>query len=253
MPYKNPADVRTGEYGDNSCEDELFWASCELFALTGEEKYIIFAKEKLNGLNLTSFGWRDVAAFGAVCCLFRLKNRIEGKLYQTILERFLAGANALKETSEQSAFGTALSEGGYVWGSSMLVMNAGMVFACAYLLTGEKEYIECSQNQLNYILGMNALDLSLVTGIGSRSFKNPHHRPSGSDGIEAPVPGLVSGGPNKRFVYPQTRERLGEDVPAAKYYLDELPSADTNEIAIYWNSPAIFVAAFLNSLCMKDE
>ena len=43
-------------------------------------------------------------------------------------------------------------------------------------------------------------------------------------------------------------ERLG-DTPSAKYFLDELPSADTNEIAIYWNSPAIFVGAFFSSLC----
>ena len=77
---------------------------------------------------------------------------------------------------------------------------------------------------------------------------NIHHGPSGSDGIEEPVPGLISGGPHKGMNFPQTKERLG-DTPSAKYFLDELPSADTNEIAIYWNSPAIFVGAFFSSLC----
>ena len=62
---------------------------------------------------------------------------------------------------------------------------------------------------------------------------------------------LISGGPNKRFPYTATREKLGEDTPPAKYFLDETPSADTNEIAIYWNSPAIFVGAYLNSLTLK--
>ena len=47
---------------------------------------------------------------------------------------------------------------------------------------------------------------------------------------------------------PDTREKLGEQTPPAKYFLDETPSADTNEIAIYWNSPAIFVGAYFNSL-----
>ena len=34
----------------------------------------------------------------------------------------------------------------------------------------------------------------------------------------------------------------------AKCYLDETPSADTNEIAIYWNSPAVFTAAYFNMI-----
>ena len=70
----------------------------------------------------------------------------------------------------------------------------------------------------------------------------------GADGIDDPVPGLISGGPNKNHCYPHTREVLGQDTPPAKYFLDETPSADTNEIAIYWNSPAVFVGAFFNML-----
>ena len=80
------------------------------------------------------------------------------------------------------------------------------------------------------------------------TYLNSDGATSGADGIEAPVPGLVSGGPNKRFTYPATKERLGEDTPPAKYFLDETPSADTNEIAIYWNTPAVFVAAYFNML-----
>ena len=80
---------------------------------------------------------------------------------------------------------------------------------------------------------------------------HPHHRPSGADGIPDPVPGLISGGPNQRFPYPATRERLAPDTPPAKCFLDETPSADTNEIAIYWNSSAVFVAACFNGL--QDE
>ena len=105
--------------------------------------------------------------------------------------------------------------------------------------------------QWDYALGMNPLDLCFVTGFGERSIRHPHHRPSGADGVESPVPGLISGGPNKRFPYPATRERLSEDTPPAKYFLDETDSADTNEIAIYWNSLAIFAGAYFNSLTLK--
>ncbi len=83
------------------------------------------------------------------------------------------------------------------------------------------------------------------SGFGGWQVMHPHHRPSGADGIDMPVPGLISGGPNKVFCYPQTKERLS-DAPPAKHFLDETMSADTNEIAVYWNSPAVFVGACFN-------
>jgi endoglucanase len=95
-------------------------------------------------------------------------------------------------------------------------------------------------------MGLNALDICFVTGLGENRVMHPHHRPSAADGVEDPVPGLISGGPNKNWPYGVTKEKLGGDVPPAKYFLDETPSADTNEIAIYWNSPAIFTFAFFN-------
>ena len=115
----------------------------------------------------------------------------------------------------------------------------------------EQSFLLTHGLQWHYALGMNALDTCFVTGFGEKSVLRPHHRPSGADGVEAPVPGLISGGPNKRFPYPATKEKLGEDTPPAKYFLDEMPSADTNEIAMYWNSPAIFVGAYLNALTLK--
>ena len=39
---------------------------------------------------------------------------------------------------------------------------------------------------------------------------------------------------------------LPPGTPLAKCFLDETPSADTNEIAIYWNFPAVFAAARFN-------
>ena len=79
---------------------------------------------------------------------------------------------------------------------------------------------------------------------------NPHHRPSEADGIEDPITGLISGGPNNKNNFPHIKEQLA-GAPAAKHFLDVMPSADTNEIAIYWNSPAIFVGAYFISLCKK--
>ena len=71
----------------------------------------------------------------------------------------------------------------------------------------------------------------------------PHHRPSGADGIDEPVPGFVVGGPNK---YKQDRfgvEYQFED--AARSYEDVQASFASNEVCLNWNAPAVFVLAYL--------
>ena len=103
-PYVQPEGVRTGYYGDWNDKDERFWAACELYAATLDTKYKAAAekiykdaknpelikKEMENnpyfermkkwnpdfkppvGLNVTQYGWADVAGLGALCCLFEI-------------------------------------------------------------------------------------------------------------------------------------------------------------------------------------
>ena len=211
------------------------------------KKYPFFHTTKLSGLDIAEFGWSNVAGLGGLCCLLFLKEKAGEAFYNELREDLLKRSEDILQRVNNSGYRTALRVEDYVWGSIINVMNNAMAMVVNYLLTGREDMLSGALSQIDYSLGLNALDLSFVTGLGRRSVQNPHHRPSGADGIDAPVPGFIVGGPNKRFTYPFTKEKLGE-TPAAKYYLDETPSADTNEIAIYWNSPAIFVAAFFNTL-----
>lgn len=247
VPWTNPEGVRTGWYGDRSDTDERFWAACEMFASTGETEFREAAEQLYAaGQHLTQFGWADVGGMGALCCLFDLGENAGEILYGRLREDFLCQSEEALRQSRASGYGTALAPDRYAWGSILPIMGHAMAMIMNALLTGRQDMKEAALLQWHYALGMNALDLCFITGFGERSVMNPHHRPSGADGIEDPVPGLISGGPNKAYGYPQTREKLGTDTPPAKYFLDETPSADTNEIAIYWNSPAIFVGAYFN-------
>jgi endoglucanase len=250
IPFVNPEGVRTGMYGDRSDKDERFWAAYELYAATGDEEYMKKAEALYSDeLRITSYGWAEVSGLGTMCCLFEIGDKPENRLYSVIRERFIDECRKIQSLTESTGYGTALPPKGYGWGSILPIMSNAMSMIMYEMLTGDTSMREHALMQWNYALGLNALDICFVTGFGERSVMNPHHRPSGSDGIDDPVPGLISGGPNKGFPYSQTKEKLGENVPPAKAYLDELPSADTNEIAIYWNSPAIFVGAFFTSLC----
>lgn len=249
VSFENPEGVRTGGYRGRTDTDDRFWAACELFAATGEDAFRETA-EKLyeSGLSLTQFGWADVSGMGVLCCLFDLREAAGEILFSRLREDFLRRSGEALDLSRASGYGTALPADRYVWGSILPILSSAMAMIVNTLLTGRQDMRDAALLQWDYALGLNALDLCFVTGFGERSVMNPHHRPSGADGIEAPVPGLISGGPNKCYCYPQTREKLGDSTPPAKYFLDETPSADTNEIAIYWNSPAIFTGAYFNML-----
>lgn len=252
VPFRNPEGVRTGQYGDSSDADERFWAACELYATTGETSYRETAEKRYAaGQRLTQFGWADVGGLGALCCLFELKEKAGHVLYTRLKQDFLEQTEEALSLSLRSGYGTSLAPEYYIWGSILPILSHAMAMILNSLLTGREDMRSAALLQWHYVLGLNALDTCFVTGFGERSVHHPHHRPSGADGIESPVPGLISGGPNKRFPYAATREKLGDAVSPAKYYLDETPSADTNEIAIYWNSPAVFVGAFFNMLSMK--
>ncbi len=248
IPFVNPEGVRTGMYGDKNVTDELLWAACELYESTGQKEFLTRAENLYSDdMDLYSYGWADVTGLAVICILFEI-GEYAGDLYKKIRGRFIDMCRKIAEISDASGYGTALPADRYIWGSILPIMGNAMSLIMYEILTGDDSLRYAALLQWNYALGLNALDISFVTGFGDRRVMNIHHRPSGSDGIEEPVPGLISGGPNKGMNFPQTKERLG-DTPSAKYFLDELPSADTNEIAIYWNSPAIFVGAFFSSLC----
>ncbi len=249
VPYRNPEGVFTGWYGERTDQDDRFWAACELLAATGEETYRTAAEALYDDdLDLTQFGWADVSGMGALCCLFDLGETAGETLYTRLKEDFLRQSEEALKLSQASGYGTALAWDNYVWGSILPILSNAMTMIINALLTGREDMRNAALKQWDYALGMNALDICFVTGFGENRVMHPHHRPSDADGIEEPVPGLISGGPNNKMCFPQTREKLGENTPPAKYFVEETFSADTNEIAIYWNSPAVFAGAFFNSL-----
>jgi endoglucanase len=72
----------------------------------------------------------------------------------------------------------------------------------------------------------------------------PHHRVSGSDGIDQPVPGLIVGGPNRFRQDASSGAKYSSELPA-KSYADMTPSFASNEVAINWNAPLVFVLGFM--------
>ncbi|MBE6863876.1 MAG: hypothetical protein E7495_04805 [Ruminococcus flavefaciens] len=93
----------------------------------------------------------------------------------------------------------------------------------------------------------NALGISYITGIGEFRCNYPHLRPAFADGIEECIPGMIAGGPNKHLSDLFARKVIPDGTPPMKCYADDTASYSLNEITIYWNSPTVFVLAYLCS------
>ena len=106
------------------------------------------------------------------------------------------------------------------------------------------QYKAAAMEHLHYISGRNPMDICYITGMGEHSFSHPHNRPSSCDGIARAIPGQMSGGP----CYPPLDETGIEMIPKGtapmKCYVDDDRCYSLNEIAIYWNSSALFLTAF---------
>ncbi|WP_308639352.1 glycoside hydrolase family 9 protein [Paenibacillus silvisoli] len=252
--FKNPADIHTGEYGDAILADEKLWASAELYRTTGESVYYeVFRStlEQQKELALYELGWADTAGYGTLAYLLAGFGHERPKEADGVYERLLSGwqeqADQLLSRCSAAAegYGISLLPEQYIWGSSMVLLNQAMHLLIAARFTGEDKYAAAALNHVHYLLGLNPLGISYVTGVGSYSVMHPHHRPSVGDGVPEPVPGMVAGGPNRNLQDEHAKKML-EGMPPAKCFVDHAYSYATNEMTIYWNSPAVFVAAYFD-------
>jgi hypothetical protein len=126
-------------------------------------------------------------------------------------------------------------------GSNAVAANYWVQLLVANAIAPKRAYVDAALDNLHYLLGRNAFSLSWVTAVGANSFQHPHHRPSAADANAEPWPGLLSGGPNGRKQDPAMQKL--PDLPPARMYVDDQESYASNEVAINWNAPLVFLLA----------
>lgn len=237
-------DVQTGAYGDRHLDDEWYWAAVELAVTTARDSFLTVVADQADE-PFSPASWAGGRAMGDYT-LLRYRDRLDERAAD------LAGARKaalLAWGSERlAAAGTnpyrsvmGESERDFGWGSNGEAANRGMAMLHAWRESGNAAFREAAGDLLDYLLGRNPTGFCFVTGMGTVSPMFPHHRPSGADAVAAPVPGLLVGGPN-----PHRQD--GVAVPAggaALAYVDVEASYATNETAINWNAPLVYLAAML--------
>ena len=240
--------ITTGAYGDWTFTDEWFWAASELTATTGADQYVdTIVSRWQDRIGVPT--WNSVHLMGYYTLLrhqsaLQKKSRID---FAAVRTRLLQFADGLIANGGDRAYATIMgqSRNDFVWGSSSVAMNQSIVLINAWLLTRQPKYAYAALSNLDYVLGRNATGYSFITGVGSKTPMHPHHRPSVADGIPEPVPGMLVGGPN-----PGQQDRC-EGYPSrmpAESFLDHDCSYASNEIAINWNAPLVYVVNALEAI-----
>lgn len=243
--FKNPPDVVTGEYGDARIDDERAWAAAELYISTGKDSYYTALQPET--VSITYPAWDDVRGL-AWMSLAHHRDRLTPLADRGLIaSRIDSLAARLAQEWRDSAYRVPMAARDFVWGSNAVVLNQAMMLVQGYRLNGKPDYLAAAQSAFDYVLGRNAFGRSFVTGFGLQPPLHPHHRPSQGDKVAAPVPGWVVGGPQP------FQQDKGECPPypsalPARSWLDHVCSYASNEVAINWNAPLVYVAGALSEL-----
>lgn len=257
--YQQPADVVTGAYDDTRLSDEFAWAAAELWATTGEARFLEALQLGEWGINVPT--WSDVDGLVWVTLAQHLAS-LPSQEQAIVQQRVRALAQRLVQQWKQSAWRVPMQASDYKWGSNSEVLNQALMLIQAVRLIDatarspqavsrdpfRQDALAAAQSNLDYVLGRNPMGRSQVTGFGWKPPLHPHHRPSQADGVADPIPGFLVGGANPGQ---QDKAECPMGYPSsltALSWLDDVCSYASNEVAINWNAPLVYVAGALDVL-----
>lgn len=248
--FHNPPGTYTGEYGDNNDFDERLWAAAELFESTGDQIFKEYYEFNYNisGLFNSTMNWQNVKSLAHITYLFSKQLNTDPIIKAQLAASLDSYCNSLLTKVNANGFGVTLNPGEYYWGSNSQVLNNAVLLILSHTQNNNLNYLKAALEQLNYVTGCNAHNLSFITGVGIKYPMHPHHRPSEADGIVEPIPGLIVGGPNQYLNDPVLQQHFNQNTPPALCYIDDVGSYASNEIAINWNAPLVLVSGYFNNI-----
>lgn len=257
-----------GPYDDTDVSDEFYWAAAELYVSLDSPELLAYLEGSPHHLTFptqighervahhTSFTWQGTAALGSISLAIVAEGLPDAGQVARLRQLITNAADDYLATIAAQGYRVPIRRGNnghYPWGSNSLVLNNAVVLALAHDFTHDPKYLGGVVQAMDYILGRNPLGISYVSGFGEHAFENPHHRfwaHQKRSSFPHPPPGALAGGPNSRLQDP-TSNRLGSCAPQ-RCYIDHVDAWSVNEVAINWNAPLAWVAAYLDERGASD-
>lgn len=249
-------DIATEEYGDKDASDELFWAASELYYATGKQTYLVKAV-KGAPRRYTLPSWSNTSALGFFAWLLpdrKLDGTTEAGLAGSLKSYLKVYASNAVKGADRAAFHAPYGdeESDFFRGSlADQCANQATTLAYAYLLENNRNFLTNAYRNMDYLLGRNPLGYCFVTGLGEKSPLHPCHRLSAADGIDAPIPGFLVGGPN-----PAQDDKATVTYPSNlpdESYADDQGSYASNEVAVDRSASLVAAASVLDALSAENK
>ncbi|GEA49892.1 endoglucanase [Vibrio inusitatus NBRC 102082] len=251
----------SGPYGDLKISDELYWAAAELYITTGEDKYKQFVESSNHFLETPvgdkdssgDFYWREMAPAGTISLAVVPNNLGEDKI-QAARDNLIKTARAYNDQAKSEGYNLTYNPENYPWGSNSNVVNRSIFLIYGYDFSGSVDLLKSAASNMDYVLGTNPLNLSYVTGYGSKFVHNPHHRfwaHQNDNNSPRPAPGALSGGPNSISFSDPIASAMSQYCHPQTCFKDDIGAWTLNEITINWNSPLVWVSSSLNHSELK--
>ena len=239
-----PSEFSAGDYAIGDDNYYRFYLGIALWYATDDKTYLDYAFENIdiNDLDYYSIYWNPLLVYPVFIYLDKANSSY--KYYDEIYDSFIDYVKGLASATNRDSYRISLN-GNYKWGSNQNVADRAMIMFMGHYLSNITELYDAACEHLDYLLGKNTLNYSFVVGHGEQYPKNIHHRITMVKNSE--FKGALVGGPNSSLDDPIMKNLYQDNKPGpAKVYLDHEDSYSTNEIAIHFNSPMVFVFAYLN-------
>ena len=222
----------------------LFSACVDLYAATGQEKYARLARELLP----------RVAADETIVDAIQRYDDVFGEDHSEQLRRVLKakaeetlkladnpfGVLTFGPVESPNFFGTPKDGNPWRVGTNSHLCQGASLMALAHAVAPNQRYLAFIYDQINWILGTNPFNVSLMEGTGSTFVPTYHNRLLFAGVPRGAVPGSVING--------ITCERPGKDVP----YLDmsgvDIPNYSANECWLPHNTHYLNLLANLKAI-----
>jgi len=230
---------RSYYHDSNNTMQIKFLAAAALYRATGEDRFNQYVLDNYMGFNYTrEFNAYQVVSIGDIGTGFihyAMSSNPDTDVINFFKEKFEGFEHQLLNIYETNNWSIALVDWAYFWGSNKPVVRIPVeLYICNRLFNKDtKKSVELMRNSLHYILGINPLSYSFVSGYGENCVKNIFSGIFSYDGIDDIPAGYMAGGANQY-------EAGFMSNYVSKNYVDSDCEWTTNEHAIYWNAALVF-------------
>jgi endoglucanase len=245
----NPQNIpATGFNGEQSTDDaERLWAAGELFRTTQKPVYDRYFRDRYQAYAWTwtsttdNSGYPEMRAFIAYLSAPKAKSEVRN-WFRPLYRAWRAQQFARTQKTWRNFLDDGSGDFGsdYYWGSNAVTLATITTIATADRAIGDFfdiELVKAARAQLNYVLGVNPLRKSYVTGFGADSASRIFSAIYSSERYPtAQPPGILAEGPNQYQGWRYSRF-------FGKCYADTNTDWTVSEHAIYYNASLVFVLA----------